>query len=67
MPPTSATAPANGATAPSTVSSQLHVTWKACQPRDRPPVSPGGACRGFGVTTAFGPTRVRVSVAYEVS
>jgi hypothetical protein len=61
------TTAANGATAPITVSSQLSVTRNACQPRDSPPASPGGACFGFGATIAFGPTRVSVSVAYEVS
>ena len=54
---------ANGATAPITVSSQLSVTRNACQPRDRPPPSPGGACLGRGLAAAFGPTRLSVSVA----
>src|SRR6185312_5157750 len=67
-PPMTASTAANGATAPTIVSSQLTVTRSACHPPTMPPARPGGgAALAAGLAGAFGPTRVSVTVAYAVS
>ena len=61
-----ASAAANGATAPMTASSQSTVSLNACQPPVAPLARPGGGAgfraAGFG-GIAFGPTIVTVTVA----